>query len=292
MERNGGELEQRTLSRLRGLALEWLQRRYRPALMKLYRPPLGPPLSLFYRGDRVECPCCGGTFRKFMPTIKPVGPNRARARCPSCGARERTRLLWLYLENKTNVLTEDLRVLHFAPERMVEKRLKSQPNVEYVSADIDPRRALVEADITDLPFADNSFDVILCSHVLEHVVDDRAAMRELYRVLTPRGWAIVLVPIASRRTETFEDPAIVAPEERERIFGQADHVRIYGRDFRHRLEQAGFVVTVADYRGELGEPLARRYGLRARKPILHVCVKDERVAAGPGSPSPAAAIAS
>jgi SAM-dependent methyltransferase len=169
-------------------ALEWLQRRYRPYMARLYRPPLGPPLSLLYRGDRVECPCCGRTARRFIPTITPVGPNRPNARCPHCGARDRQRYLWLYLERKTNLLVDRLRVLHFAPERIFEQRLGSRPNLDYVSIDLERPRATVKADITDLPFPDDSFDVILCSHVLEHVVEDRKAMRELFRVLRPDGW--------------------------------------------------------------------------------------------------------
>jgi predicted SAM-dependent methyltransferase len=210
-----------------------------------------------------------------MPTVRPVGPNRPNARCPNCGARDRTRLLWVYLENKTNLLHDELRVLHFAPERILEKRLKSQPNLDYVSTDLERPRAMVKADITELPFPDASFDVILCSHVLEHVEDDRKAMRELHRVLKPGGWGIVVVPISSRRSETFEDPTIVAPRDRERVFGQHDHVRIYARDFGARLEEAGFTVRVEDYRRELGETIARRYGLRRRrKPVIHLCLKD------------------
>lgn len=210
-----------------------------------------------------------------MPAIRPVGPYRARERCPNCGARDRTRLLWLYLEDKTNLLSDRLRVLHFAPERILQKRLESQPNLDYVSSDLERRRAMVKADITDLPFPDASFDVILCSHVLEHVVDDRKAMRELYRVLRTGGWAIVMVPMSSRRGETFEDPTIVAAEDRERVFGQADHVRIYGQDFKARLEEAGFTVRVEDYRRELGEAAAQTYGLRPRKPALHLCTKGD-----------------
>jgi SAM-dependent methyltransferase len=256
-------------------ALELLQRRYRPYVARLYRPPLRPPLSLLYRGDRVECPCCGRTARKFMPTILPAGPNRAGARCPNCGARDRQRYLRLYLERKTNLLVDPLHVLHFAPERIFEEWLGSRPNLDYVSTDLARPRAMVKADITDLPFPDGSFDVILCSHVLEHVVDDRTAMQELYRVLRRGGWALVLVPIDFRRAETFEDPTIVGPADRERFFGQADHVRVYGRDFTARLEEAGFTVRVEDFTRELGESEVRRYGLRPRKPDLHLCLKNE-----------------
>jgi SAM-dependent methyltransferase len=208
-----------------------------------------------------------------MPTVLPVGPNRANARCPNCGARDRQRYMWLYLERKTNLLVDHLRVLHFAPERIFEEWLAPQPNLDYVSTDLERERATVKADITALPFADDSFDVILCSHVLEHIVDDRKAMRELYRVLRPGGWALILVPIDFSRAETFEDPTIVAPADRERLFGQADHVRVYGRDFTTRLEEAGFSLRVEDYTRELGESEARRYGLRPRGPDLHLCLK-------------------
>lgn len=209
-----------------------------------------------------------------MPTILPVGRNRRNARCSNCGARDRQRYMWLYLERKTNLLTDPLRVLHFAPERIFEEWLGSRPNLDYISTDLERERATVKADITDLPFRDDSFDVILCSHVLEHVADDRKAMRELYRVLRLGGWALVLVPMDFRREETFEDPAVVEPAERERLFGQADHVRVYGRDFTSRLEESGFTVRVEDYTRELGESEARRFGLRPRKPDLHLCLKN------------------
>jgi SAM-dependent methyltransferase len=209
-----------------------------------------------------------------MPTIRPVGPNRANARCPNCGARKRQRYMRLYLERNTNLLIDRLRVLHVAPERIFEEWLGSQPNLDYVSTDLERPRAMVKADITDLPFPDDSFDVILCSHVLEHVVDDRKAMRELHRVLRPGGWAVVLVPIDFSRAETFEDPTVVAPADRQRLFGQDDHVRVYGRDFTARLEEAGFTVRVEDFTRELGESEIQRYGLRPRKPDLHLCVKD------------------
>jgi predicted SAM-dependent methyltransferase len=210
-----------------------------------------------------------------MPTVLPVGPNRANARCPNCGARDRQRHLWLYLERRTNLFSDRLRVLHFAPERIFEEKLRPQSNLDYVSTDLARARADVKADITDLPFPDDSFDVILCSHVLEHVVEDRKAMRELYRVLRRGGWALVLVPIDFSRDETFEDPTIVAPADRERAFGQADHVRVYGRDFKARLEEAGFTVRVENFRDELGESQDQRYVLRPRKPDLHLCLKSD-----------------
>jgi predicted SAM-dependent methyltransferase len=242
-------------------------------MARLYRPPLRPPISLLYRGNKVECPLCNQRFRSFVPAVRPSGPNRLNELCPNCGARDRHRHLWLYLKNETNLLLENSRVLHFAPERIFERLLKAQRNLDYVSADLQRRRAAVLADITEIPFSDDSFDVILCSHVLEHVQDDRKAMRELRRVLKPEGWAVILVPISSKRAQTYEDPAIVSPKERERAFGQHDHVRIYGRDFKDRLLEAGF--KVADPKLEEGEERARKFGLRRRNPHIHLCFKGE-----------------
>src|SRR5262249_36838215 len=169
----------------------------------------------------------------------PGGRTRRNSSCLRCGASERHRHLWLYLRNRTNLFSEPLRVLHFAPEWIIQERLRRCPNLDYVSADLDPRRAMVKMDITDLSYPDGSFDVVLCSHVLEHVTDDRRALSELHRVLKPGGCAIVLVPIDYKRAETFEDPTVVSPGDRERLFWQADHVRLYGRDFRERLEETG-----------------------------------------------------
>jgi SAM-dependent methyltransferase len=221
----------------------------------------------------VECPVCGGTFPGFALIDRPGGTSRPSERCPGCGARDRNRNLWLYLKNKTNLLSDRLRVLHFAPERIFAKKLKRQKNLDYVSVDLCRPRARVHADITAIPFPESSFDVLLCSHVLEHVGDDGKAMSELFRVLKPGGWGVIVVPIDSRRADTFEDPAVTAPADRQRLFGQADHVRVYGRDFRSRLERAGFAVRIEDYRSELGEARARRYGLRPRTPDIHLCSK-------------------
>src|SRR5262249_42077664 len=156
---------------------------------------------------------------KFQPH-----KGRENAKCPRCKARERHRLLWLYLKNKTNLFHDRLRVLHFAPERWFEA-LSSLPKLDYLSADLDPGRAMVAMDITRIPLPDNSVDAIICSHVLEHVVDDRGAMREMYRILTTGGWATILVPIKSTLQTTLEDFTVVSPEERALLFGQADHVR-------------------------------------------------------------------
>ncbi len=179
--------------------------------------------------------------------------------CPRCDSLDRHRLLWLYLHNCTNIFRERLRVLHFAPEAIIQKKLRASPNLEYTSADLDSPLAMVSLDITDIPYAENTVDVILCSHVLEHIPDDRKAMSELYRILKPVGGALLQVPFDAERFETFEDPNVVDPKERERLFGQFDHVRVYGRDFKDRLEHAGFTLRRECYAQELGPTLTQRY---------------------------------
>lgn len=235
-----------------------LPRKYRPLARRLYRPVLGA----LWHGDSVECPCCGGRFRRFLRAYSVNGPSRPNAGCPGCGSGERHRLLWLYFQDKLRVGASPLRLLHFAPEGFFQDHFTSLPNVEYVSADLDSPLAMANVDITDLPFDDESFDLILCSHVLEHIPDDRRAMSELFRVLRPGGKALLMCPIDWNRGQTFEDPSLTSAHERELAFGQDDHVRIYGRDFADRLAEAGFGVEVDGYVTELPDEVVRRHGLR------------------------------
>jgi hypothetical protein len=209
--------------------------------------------------------------------VKRVVPDR---RCPKCTSLERHRSVWLFFQQRTNLLTEPVRMLHIAPEPATGPRVAALPNVQYLSADLDSDRAMVNFDLTDIPYPDGSFDAIFASHVLEHIPDDRRAMSEMCRVLAPGGWAVLLVPMFGPNTR--EDFTIVDPAERERLFGQHDHVRMYGHDgeYERRLEEAGFEVT-ADYfvRG-LDPALARRYRLTEDE-LIHYCVK-------PRSSAPAA----
>jgi SAM-dependent methyltransferase len=230
-------------------AREWLRAaatptRYPAALRRRWR-------IARLRGRAVECPCCGGRFSAFMPVR-----GRADAVCPRCGAQERPRALWLFIERRTDLLARPQRLLHFAPELIFRRRFEQVQGLDYVSADLDSPEAMEHFDITEIPHPDASFDAIVCSHVLEHVEDDRAAMRELVRVLKPGGFCVLLVPRDLSRARTHEDPAISTPAEREREFWQHDHVRLYGRDFAERLAEEGFEVTVDGFVREL--PAAER----------------------------------
>jgi SAM-dependent methyltransferase len=244
--------------RVRGAALRLLD------LARLAAAKLGP--------WRVSCPVCDWRFREFLP--HGLVPRR-NARCPRCSSLERQRLLYLYLERRTTFFQDRLRVLHFAPEPYFQ-RFGSLRNLEVVTADLSYPTVDVNLDITALPLRDGAFDVVLCSHVLEHVPDDRAAMREIHRVLKPGGWAVLMVPWDRARAETFEDPSVSEPADRERLFGQRDHVRLYGADYVERLEQAGFNVTEDELVRELDRD---RYGL-LDEPV-HVAVK-------PGAPASSA----
>lgn len=222
--------------------------------------------ALALHGNAVECPCCGGRFRRFVEA-----GERFDRLCPRCGSRDRHRALWLYLRERMGIEeAQHLRLLHFAPENALARRLSSLPSVDYTTADLDPGAAMVAADITALPFDGASFDAILCIHVLEHVEDDRAAMRELRRVLAPGGWAIVMVPLDLDRAETYEDPAITSPEDRRAEFWQADHVRLYGRDLADRLRTAGFEVEVDEWVRHLPPESISRYGLFPHED-MYVC---------------------
>ena len=193
--------------------------------------------------------------------------------CPKCGAMERHRLIWLYLKNKTNFFSDNICFLHFAPEEMFSRKFSSLPNIRYVSADLDSPMAMIKMDITNIPCKDETFDALLCCHLLEHVPDDLKAMRELFRILKQGGWAFLQHPIDQRRDKTFEDLNIMTPEERNRVFGQADHVRIYGKDLRYRLEKAGFSVNIENYVSQFNPAMINRYGLKKDEQI-YLCVKN------------------
>lgn len=221
-----------------------------------------PVAGLFYKGRGAECPVCGAKYRKFMPYgyVQP----RPNALCPKCLSLERHRLLWLYLTRETDLLTAFPRTLHIAPEvcimRHLKPHFKSHPG-QYVTADLESPLADLHFDVQQIPLADGSVDVVICNHIMEHVADDRRAMRELHRVLKPGGWGIVLSPVDRDYEQTYEDDSITDPDERTRIFGQYDHRRIYGADYTDRLREAGFDAVEIDYAAALTDDERRRFAL-------------------------------
>ena len=191
----------------------------------------------WYRGNNVECPVCENSFRKFLPYGRIAREN---VLCPSCLSLERHRLLWLYLKNETRFFEDPLKVLHVAPEQSFIKRFRALKNLDYTTADLESPIADIHFDLHEIPLEDNTYDYFICNHVLEHVEDDKKVLAEILRVLKPGGTAILQVPLDYHREHTFEDKNIVDPLEREKHFGQNDHVRVYGLDYPERLREAGF----------------------------------------------------
>jgi SAM-dependent methyltransferase len=217
-------------------------------------------ISLFYRGSAVTCPVCDKSFRRFLPYGR-ITP-RENALCPNCLSLERHRLIWLYLKERTSFFREKQRVLHIAPEACFIPRFERIHGNDYVTADIESPLAKVKMDIHNIPFDQNSFDVVLCNHVLEHVTDDIRAMNEIQRVLKPGGFAILQVPFFSPVPDkTFEDLSITDKREREKMFGQDDHVRKYGKDYPLRIGKGGLAPFEDTFASELPESLQKKFGL-------------------------------
>ena len=229
-----------------------------------------PFLAFFLKGYTYTDPIDGKSFKSFLPYG--YGKQRENALSPSTLSLERHRLLWLFLKNETNFFTAKLRVLHFAPEQCFLKQFKTLKNLDYTTTDLESPIADVKADICNLPFEDNYYDVILCNHVLEHIPNDTKAMQELYRVLKPGGMGIFQIPQDLSREKTFEDDSITDKKERANIFGQYDHVRIYGRDYFNKLRSIGFIVEEVDYTSNISEEDITRYCL-AKGEIIPVCFK-------------------
>lgn len=246
-------------------------------LIKVHRYILSNWESRKFKGNKVFCPICNSTYSNFAP-YRPSG--RKNIRCINCRSLPRHRLLYFFLKQQTALLKPDtqLRVLHFAPEVQFYKLLADK-NISYTSCDIAPNshdfheiKGIQKADITQLPFADNSFDLILCNHVLEHIVDDKKAMSELYRVMAPGGSGIFQVPLIYKNEHTYEDFSITKPSERKKAFGQFDHVRVYGRDYLDRLSAAGFEVTANRYAENFMDHDVARFGLNPYERIV-LCKK-------------------
>ncbi|MFD1614705.1 class I SAM-dependent methyltransferase [Gelatiniphilus marinus] len=241
----------------------------RPLLIRLSYI-IRPILAFFLRGNTYTDPIDGKSFKTFLPYG--YGSQRNNVLSPSTLSLERHRLLWLFLKNETDFFSSEKKILHFAPEQAFYKRFKTMKNLNYTTTDLNSPLADVKADICNLPFEDNIYDVILCNHVLEHIPDDRKAMQELYRVLKPNGMAVLQIPQDLNRAETFEDDSITDKKERAEIFGQYDHVRVYGRDYFDKLRSIGFKVEEVDYTSKLSAEAIEKYCL-AKGEIIPVCFK-------------------
>ena len=264
----------------------------RPLLIRLSYA-VRPILALALKGNTFTDPIDGKSFRMFLPYG--YGKQRNNALSPSTLSLERHRLLWLYLKNETDFFQSEpvsdshvsntnrvklrdaeinsaLKVLHFAPEQAFYKLFRNQKNIQYTTTDLFSPLADVKADICNLPFEDNSYDIIFCNHVLEHIPDDTKAMQELFRVLKPGGMAILQIPQDLKREATFADDSITDQKERAAIFGQYDHVRIYGRDYFDKLRSIGFKVIEEDYTNKIAPELVEKYCL-AKGEIIPICFK-------------------
>lgn len=217
-------------------------------------------------GSAVCCPCCGREASHF------VRFHGEHDQCPGCGSLMRHRALLLLLRERFRLPERGGRVLHVGPARAVARWLERQERVEYVSVDLDSPVARVRADATAMPFADESFDFAICVHVLEHIPDDRKALSEFFRVLRPGGRAVFQVPPSELETTREDYEVVTDPAERERVFGQYDHVRLCGADYPARIAEAGFDVSREDYVAGLDESVRRRHGLRTGEPF-DLCTK-------------------
>jgi predicted SAM-dependent methyltransferase len=230
---------------------------------KAYQRARGPQPAAGF----LHCPICGTTASRFLPFGL---ANRRNAQCPTCGSIERHRLVWLYLNEHSDFFHRRHRVLHTAPEPCLEPRLRGHHGRRYISVDAFNPAADVQADLTDLPFPDAHFDVILSSHVLEHIQDDLAAMAELARVLKPGGWALILVPY-DPTAPTREDRTLSTPAQRMAAYGHPYHYRIYGTDLTDRLKGAGLSTRILSTNSLLSGHRKRRY--RINRNYLMLCRK-------------------
>lgn len=226
--------------------------------------------AMLFVGNKYICPCCGWKLRAFTHgnTSLKIRPN---GYCPRCNSKARHRRDWLFLKERTNLFSDQVRLLHVSPKYALSRRLTKMPDIDFVGVDLDGRpHAPHKVDISEIPFESESFDAIICIHVLEHVEKDKTAIGELYRVLKPGGWALISVPIDFSR-ETYEDPSIVDPDERRKHFGEEQHVRIYGADFADRLSASGFEVQL-DRGQDVAEENKHKYGLMDNENVFY-CTK-------------------
>ena len=225
-------------------------------------------LIKFYGRNRY-CPICEKTSRRFLDAgILP----RQDAMCPFCCSLERDRLVWIYLKKYTDFFhLQSKQVLHIAPEAIFQSIFKQIFKEKYITADLYRDDVMIKMDITNIPYENNTFGIIYCSHVLEHVPEDIKAMSELYRVLSCSGWAIINVPVSGELTQ--EDLSIIDPEIREKLYGQEDHVRQYGRDYINRLRSVGFQVKCVTARDILSQGEIEYMGISVASGDIYLCTK-------------------
>ncbi|KAA6301880.1 MAG: putative methyltransferase YcgJ [Candidatus Ordinivivax streblomastigis] len=230
--------------------------------------------SVFYLGKTYHCNCCNNSFRIFKSKGNTL-TKRKNAECPYCGSLERTRNLLLYIENETCILTGKVRLLHFAPEWALVPVLKKAEKLEYITADLNPNLADYPMDITNIPFPDESFDYIICMHVLGHVPDEKKAVDELFRVLKSDGVALIATIIDRENPHTFETEDADTPEKRLSYYSEPDLLRLHGTDFDQRLMKSGFRVEVIDYPSQSGEKIKQKYSLGdGKRELIFKCTKD------------------
>jgi SAM-dependent methyltransferase len=237
--------------------------------------------KIYYYGNNFYCPICNSSLHEFVfcgteslvsQEKQIVGAGRRKKECPVCRSAERDRLVYIYVKDYLHLFEskEKINILHIAPDdclfSVFHKKINHQ---NYVCGDkfeegYSYGKQTIHMDITHTDCEDNSFDLIICNHVLEHIPDDKKAMKELYRILKPGGKAILQVPISTVLAETYEDFSIKNPVDRERIFGQKNHCRIYGQDYGKRLEETGFVFSPVN----ISSSKYRKMGLDEREDIL------------------------
>jgi len=251
---------------------------------QLYEKARYYPEIVFSLGNRLECPFCGWHFRRFRPAgfhypiiieKQVIGGHWHRDNvCPRCMSNARERLAYLFLKDRTSLFQQPTRLLHVAPEPQLASMLKHSPNIKYVSADLVGPAVMSHFDIQEAPFPNQTFDVVICNHVMEHVADDSLAMAEVHRILKPGGWALLQVPIALALDRTIEDPTAITESQRIELFGQEDHVRLYARaDYISRLEAAGFAVSAENYSSVIGSAKVEWFGLVEEEEVFF-CSKD------------------
>ncbi len=216
-------------------------------------------VAWWYAGDRYEDPITGKRYRKLLPYGRLK--QRVNALAPDSLSLERHRLFWLFLQKETDFFAKKYKLLHLAPEYCFLNIFKKLPNIEYVTADLNSPWADFHFDVHQIPFASESFDLVFANHLLEHVQDDGQVLREFYRVMKSGGWGIFMVPMDLNQEATQEDPTVTDPQMREQLYGQADHLRLYGLDYLERLRAAGFQVREYDVVNSLGRSQAERYCL-------------------------------